>query len=97
MPSEAHGAKLGYNTFMHYVYVLQLENGQYYTGYSADLKTRIERHHQSSTTTTKRIKPTDLAFYAAFSSKQVALNFERYLKSSSGKAFRNKHLIGALV
>ncbi|MBI4022844.1 GIY-YIG nuclease family protein [Candidatus Berkelbacteria bacterium] len=82
---------------MHYVYILKLENGQYYTGYSSDLKTRVARHYQSSTVTTKRIKPDELVFYCAFDSKARALGFERYLKSSSGKAFRNKRLIAVEV
>ncbi|MBI4174998.1 GIY-YIG nuclease family protein [Candidatus Berkelbacteria bacterium] len=78
---------------MHYVYILELENGQYYTGYSTDLKTRITRHRQGSTTTTARVKPRDLVFYAAFESKQKARDFEQYLKTKSGWAFRNKHLV----
>lgn len=78
---------------MYYVYILHLENDQYYTGFTQDLKTRIKRHNQSSTTTTKRIKPIELEFYAAFKTKEKALAFEKYLKSSSGFAFRNKRLI----
>ncbi|MBI4175115.1 GIY-YIG nuclease family protein [Candidatus Berkelbacteria bacterium] len=48
---------------MFYVYILRLENDQYYIGYTQDLQTRIKRHNQSSTTTTKRIKPVGLEFY----------------------------------
>ena len=78
---------------MYYVYILKLENNQFYTGFSNDLKTRIKRHTQKSTKTTTRIAPIEMKFYAAFNSKEKALSFERYLKSSSGFAFRNKHLI----
>jgi putative endonuclease len=70
-----------------------LENDQYYIGFTHDLKTRVKRHSQSSTTTTKRINPVELEFYAAFKTKEKALEFEKYLKSSSGFAFRNKRLI----
>ncbi len=77
---------------MHYVYILELENGQFYTGYSDDLKTRILRHYQGSTTTTARIKPRELV-YAAFTDEQKARDFERYLETKSGWAFRSKHLI----
>ena len=78
---------------MHYVYILALKNGQHYTGYSQDLRTRIRRHQQSSTRTTARIKPEELVFYAAFSIEQKARDFEKYLKTKSGWAFRNKRLI----
>ncbi len=78
---------------MYYVYILKLVNNQFYTGFSSDLKTRIKRHFQSSTRTTTRIKPDKLVFYCAFENKKLALDFEKYLKSSSGSAFRNKHLI----
>lgn len=79
--------------YMHYVYILELENGQFYTGYSDDLTTRIKRHRQGSTTTTSRVKPQQLVFYGAFSSEQKARDFERYLKTKSGFAFRNKRLL----
>ena len=79
--------------YMYYVYILSLENKQYYIGYTTDLQKRYKRHFQSSTKTTTRIKPVKLEFYAAFSSKLKAQSFEKYLKSSSGFAFRNKRLI----
>jgi len=78
---------------MYYVYILELKNNQHYIGFTTDLKNRIIAHHQSQNLTTKRIRPEKLLFYAAFESKQKALDFERYLKSSSGFAFRNKRLI----
>ena len=78
---------------MYYVYILKLKNNEYYTGFTGNLRTRVNRHNQSSTRTTSRIKPEELVFYAAFKSKVGALNFEKYLKSSSGFAFRNKRLI----
>jgi len=78
---------------MYYVYILKLKNGQYYTGFTRNLKTRVKRHNQSAVRTTARIKPDDLIFYAAFKEQKKASVFEKYLKSSSGFAFRNKRLI----
>ncbi|MDA1292342.1 MAG: GIY-YIG nuclease family protein, partial [bacterium] len=51
------------------------------------------QHKNHSSPTTSRIEPEELIFYAAFKSKEKALDFERYLKSSSGFAFRNKRFI----
>jgi len=78
---------------MFYVYILKLANGQHYVGFTRDLRKRMARHHQHSSPTTSRISPKELIFYAAFKTKQKALDFEKYLKSSSGFAFRNKRLI----
>jgi len=37
--------------------------------------------------------PIELVTYIAFTDKYKAFNFEKYLKSGSGKAFANKRLV----
>lgn len=78
---------------MFYVYILQLNNKEYYTGFTNDLRKRFECHSKGYVITTKDKIPITLVYYSAFSSRTVAIAFERYLKSSSGFAFRNKHLL----
>ncbi len=78
---------------MHYVYILQLKNKSFYIGYSSDLKQRVTAHQKGEVSQTKNLLPIKLAFYAAFESKLKALRFEKYLKTTSGWAFRNKRLI----
>jgi hypothetical protein len=39
------------------------------------------------------MRPWQLAWYAGFESETPAKNFERYLKTSSGKAFVRKRLL----
>ncbi|MBI3485960.1 GIY-YIG nuclease family protein [Candidatus Daviesbacteria bacterium] len=78
---------------MHYAYILQLKDGSYYHGYSDDLKQRFKDHQRGIVTSTKNFRPVKLIFYAAFITKQKAVTFEKYLKTGSGFAFRNKHLI----
>ncbi|MCX6807098.1 MAG: GIY-YIG nuclease family protein [Candidatus Berkelbacteria bacterium] len=78
---------------MYYVYILKLENGQFYIGYTADLQERVKEHKRGRVDTTKRLRPNEIIFYAAFKHKKKALGFERYLKTYSGFAFRNKRLI----
>ena len=75
---------------MFYVYILKLKNSEYYTGFTKDLKVQVERHSQNSTLTTTRIKPQELVFYASFKDKSKALDFEKYLKSSSGLLLETK-------
>lgn len=79
---------------MHYVYILQLENGHYYVGYTMNIDDRFARHMRGDACkTTHRISAESVKFYAAFYDKTLARDFEKYLKSSSGFAFRNKRLI----
>lgn len=79
---------------MYYVYILQsTKDKTYYIGSTINLKNRIAQHnhHHSPYTSTKT--PYRLMWYSAFVTREKSLDFERYLKSSSGFAFRNKHLI----
>ncbi|MBI4029494.1 MAG: GIY-YIG nuclease family protein [Candidatus Blackburnbacteria bacterium] len=76
---------------MHYVYILRLQDGTYYTGFSSNLKQRVATHFKGFIVHTRTVK--ELMFYCAFKNKLKALEFEKYLKSSSGFAFRNKHLL----
>lgn len=78
---------------MFYVYILSLENGQFYIGFTRDLKRRLGKHSHGEVRTTAKMPPRELVFYAAFTSETKAFEFERYLKTSSGFAFRNKRLI----
>jgi len=78
---------------VHYVYILKLKNDTYYTGYSSNLRERIKVHEQGSVRATKNLRPVKLVFCVALQSKEKALDFEKYLKSSSGFAFRNKHFV----
>lgn len=78
---------------MHYVYILKLSNNTYYVGQTANLKKRVKDHNSGNTPHTRKFKPVELAFYCAFKDKKKALDFEKYLKSGSGIAFRKKRLV----
>jgi len=77
---------------MYYVYLLKLSNDEVYTGSTRNLKTRIIDHQEGKNISTKPFRPIKLIYYCAFLNKAQALQFELYLKSGSGKAFRNRHL-----
>jgi len=76
-----------------YTYILQLKDKTYYVGYSSDLKNRVKAHNEGSISSTKNLRPVKLVYYSAFSTQKKATDFEKYLKTSSGFAFRNKRLI----
>ncbi|MFN3667470.1 MAG: GIY-YIG nuclease family protein [Sediminibacterium sp.] len=77
---------------MQYVYILLCNNGHTYVGCTKDLRARINQHNEGSVTSTKSYLPVKLLFYCAFPDKIKAFNFEKYLKSGSGRAFMNKRL-----
>ncbi|HTT56712.1 MAG TPA: GIY-YIG nuclease family protein [Opitutaceae bacterium] len=79
---------------MYYVYLLQseAEPNQRYVGFTADLKARIATHNHGGSPHTGKYLPWRLVTYLSFSDKARALDFERYLKSHSGKAFAAKRL-----
>ena len=75
----------------YYVYILKCNDGLPYTGCTDDLKDRIGRHQKGNVPATKERLPVKLISYFAFSNKYTAFNFEKYLKSGSGRAFLKKH------
>jgi len=93
VPNEARGKVGRSGAIMYYTYILRVKNGRFYIGYSANLKQRINEHNQGKVKATENLRPLKLVFYAAFNFKQKALQFEKYLKTNSGYAFRNKRLI----
>jgi predicted GIY-YIG superfamily endonuclease len=77
---------------MWYVYIIRSSAfpEQEYTGATADLKQRVADHNSGKSTHTSKFMPWELIWYAAFPDKSKALNFEKYLKSHSGRAFAKK-------
>ena len=70
----------------HYVYVLRsLKDGDLYTGFTENLKTRLERHNSGAVPSTRPRRPFELVFYEAYRDKLDAKRREIYLKSTKGK------------
>lgn len=79
---------------MYYVYILQsAKDKTYYIGVTTDLKNRFKEHNAGESKFSRTKIPYNLIWYGAFINKETAYAFEKYLKSSSGFAFRNKHFI----
>ena len=75
------------------VYILKCSDESYYTGCTSNLKDRIMRHNKAQVQYTKDKLSLTLITYITFCDKYLAYRFEKYLKSGSGAAFRNKRLI----
>jgi putative endonuclease len=78
---------------MWYVYILKCSNERYYVGCANNLKDRLERHQKGYVPATKERRPIELDCYFALKNKYTAFNFEKYLKSGSGRAFLKKHFL----
>lgn len=78
---------------MYYVYILVCADNKPYTGCTNDLKDRISRHDKGQVRATKDRLPVKLVAYFAVANKYTAFNFEKYLKSGSGRAFLKRHKI----
>ena len=76
---------------MYYVYILKCRDDNLYTGCTSNLKERIERHKNGHVPATKERRPVELVNYFATKDKYKAFEFEKYLKSGSGRAFIKKH------
>ncbi|MBP6882420.1 MAG: GIY-YIG nuclease family protein [Candidatus Levybacteria bacterium] len=72
---------------MHYVYILFSEKDHLiYTGFTSDLKSRIEKHNNGFVKATKHRRPLKLIYYEAYSEELDARRREIYLKGGKGKS-----------
>ena len=78
---------------MWFVYILKYADNTFYTGCTSDLEDRMKRHSKGENTYTKVRLPVILVYYSAFQDKYKAYEFEKYLKSGSGKAFAKKRFL----
>jgi predicted GIY-YIG superfamily endonuclease len=78
---------------MYYVYILLCADGHLYTGCTSDLKERLKKHTDGHVPATTNRLPLKLSCYFAIQDKYKAFEFEKYLKSGSGRAFIKKHLL----
>ncbi|MEI6191060.1 MAG: GIY-YIG nuclease family protein [bacterium] len=70
---------------MFYNYILMsLKNNELYTGFTSDLKKRLQEHNQGLNFSTKRYMPWKVVYYEACLDKDDAVRRERYLKTTQG-------------
>jgi predicted GIY-YIG superfamily endonuclease len=77
----------------YYVYILRSISfpDKTYVGFTSNLKARIKKHNEGGSTYTSKFKPWHIETAISFTDKTKAMNFEKYLKSHSGRAFAKKH------
>ena len=80
---------------MFYVYLIKSINFPeiFYVGYSTDLKQRLKTHNQGGSVHTAKYHPWQLIMHCVFIDQTTAQEFEKYLKTQSGRAFVKKRFL----
>ena len=65
---------------MVHLYILKLNNGQLYIGFSKDLRKRLKEHADGKVFTTKKYLPVELVYYEGYVSWKDAYDREKKLK-----------------
>ncbi len=80
---------------MYYVYILQSLKfpTRRYVGFTSNLEARLKTHNSKGSSFTSKYTPWEIVTYICFQNKELALDFERYLKTGSGIAFLKKRFI----
>jgi predicted GIY-YIG superfamily endonuclease len=77
-----------------YTYILRNESTppRFYVGLTDDLATRLKKHNNGDVSHTAKFRPWHIKTAIAFEDRERASQFERYLKTASGRAFTKKRL-----
>jgi len=78
---------------MYFTYILiSKKDRKMYTGYTKDLKLRLEQHQKGLVSSTKDRRPLKLIYYEACLNQQDATHREKYFKTYLGKMFLKNRL-----
>ena len=75
------------------VYLLQSDRdpARHYVGVTSNLGNRLDAHNAGQNSHTAEHRPWHVLVHLEFRTEQAALDFEKYLKSGSGRAFAKRH------
>lgn len=77
----------------YYVYVLRSKkDGKFYTGYTKNLKLRLDWHNNGKVDSTKNRRPLELIYFECCLNQQDTTHREKYLKTHFGKMFIKNRL-----
>lgn len=78
---------------MHYVYILEsdLDRKYWYVGVTNNLQRRLKEHNEGLSGYTSRFGNWRIKNFIAFRDRKRAEDFEKYLKTNSGREFTKRH------
>ena len=73
---------------MFYVYILKsLKDLKKYVGLTNNIQKRLNEHNEGKCKATRNRKPFELIYHETFSTRQVAAEREKFLKTGKGREF----------
>ncbi|MCK5169910.1 MAG: GIY-YIG nuclease family protein [Bacteroidales bacterium] len=82
----------------YYTYILISEKDElFYTGYTKDLRLRLNQHNNGEVLSTKNRRPLKLVYFEGCLNQQDATHREKYLKTSWGKRYIKNRLANYLT
>ena len=78
--------------FCVYMLLSDTDGEPFYVGFTEDLQARLKVHNAGQVPHTSKFLPWRIKTAIAFTDRERAIEFERYLKSGSGRAFAKKRL-----
>ena len=79
-------------TFYYTYALLSKKDGNYYIGWTNDLKKRLKLHHDGKVKATNRRRPLDLVYYEVGKNREKAIKREKYFKTGFGRRFLKDRL-----
>lgn len=81
--------------YLSFIYIIKSQKipDKFYVGYILDVQSILKKHNEGGSVYTADNKPWELIWHCSFNDKMKAIEFERYLKSHSGRAFMQKRLV----
>ena len=77
----------------YYVYILlSKKDNRFYTGYTSNLKKRLEEHNTGLSLSTKSRVPFSLIYFEGCVNRKDAMKREKYLKTTYGKRYVKNRL-----
>jgi predicted GIY-YIG superfamily endonuclease len=76
-----------------YILVSETDHELHYSGLTRDLNARLAEHNHGKCPHTAKYKPWKIETAVAFRSEAKARDFERYLKTGSGREFAHRHFL----
>ena len=74
------------------VYILQsIERDYFYIGRTSKVINRLNEHNHGKCKHTSKFRPWELIASITLCTEKKAIEFEKYLKTGSGRAFQKRH------
>ena len=73
------------NYYTYIIYSKKLD--KYYTGSTADVEKRLERHNAGATKSTKNGRPWEIVYYEQFETRKEAVNREMHIKKQKSRIY----------